>query len=340
MRLFAHFDENPVKEQSQPCNDITIYTFNDPFERLIPKTSSWTPPEGQHPSLDVFISKCRIDINNILNNHITSMHSNTSSEDRNAIKRLQERNDIVIKPADKGGAIVVWRRDLYFQEALRQISNTDFYYPIENDPTPHHQDIITATVAELISQKSLPNGATILIQDNPKSSMFYLLPIIHKVDNPGRPIVSTINCPTELISQYLDGIFFPLVTKLPTFNKDTSDVIRLYKDFKFTDDNQYRYLFTMDICSLYTNIPTEEGFAALKYYLECYTDKNRPSTPTLLKLTELVLNLSSFEFDGKYYIQKKGVAMGTKMGPNMHVCLLATLRRRCFSRSLVPNLLC
>ena len=42
----------------------------------------------------------------------------------------------------------------------------------------------------------------------------------------------------------------------------------------------------------------------------------RPSTPTLLKLTELVLNLSSFEFDGKYYIQKKGVDMGTNIGPS------------------------
>ena len=240
MRLFAHFDDNPIKDQSQPCKDNTTYTFNDPFERLKPKTSSWTPPEGQHPSLDVFISKCRIDINNILNNHVTSMHSNTSSEDRNAIKRLQERKDIVIKPADKGGAIVVWRRDLYLQEALRQISNTDFYYPIENDPTPHQQDIITATVAELISQKSLPNSATNLIQDNPRCSMFYLLPKIHKVDNTGRPIVSTINCPTELISQYLDGIFFSLVTKLPTFIKDTTDVIRLCKDFKF--NNKYLLL--------------------------------------------------------------------------------------------------
>ena len=62
------------------------------------------------------------------------MHSNTSSEDIYFIKSLQERKYIMIKPADKGGAIVVWRRDQYFQEALRQISNTDFNYPIENDP--------------------------------------------------------------------------------------------------------------------------------------------------------------------------------------------------------------
>ena len=128
------------------------------------------------------------------------------------------------------------------------------------------------------------------------------MPKINKVDNPGRPIVSTINCPTELIGQYLDGIFFSLVTKLPTFIKDTSDVIRLCKDIKFTNDYLHRYLFTMDICSLCTNIPTTEGLAALKYYLEYYPDENRPSTPTLLKLTDMVLNLSSFEYDGKYCI--------------------------------------
>ena len=100
MCLFAYFHENPINEQSQLCKDITTYTFNDPFERLILKTSSWTPPEGQHPSLDVFISKCRIDVNSIRSSHITSMHSNTSNEDRNAIKSLQERKDIVILPTD------------------------------------------------------------------------------------------------------------------------------------------------------------------------------------------------------------------------------------------------
>ena len=80
------------------------------------------------------------------------MHSNTSIEGRNAIKRLQERKDIVFKSAEEEGAIVVWHRDQYIKDALSQISNTDFYYPIENDQTPHQQDIITAAVVELISQ--------------------------------------------------------------------------------------------------------------------------------------------------------------------------------------------
>ena len=83
----------------------------------------------------------------------------------------------------------------------------------------------------------------------------------------------------------------------------------------FTDDYLNRYIFTMYIRSLCTNIATAEGLAALKYYLEYYPDEDRPTTQTLLKLTELVLNLSSFEIDGKYHI-KKGVANGTNMRPS------------------------
>ena len=47
------------------------------------------------------------------------MNSNTSREYRNAINSLQEKKDIVIKPADKGGAIAIWHREKHFKEALR-----------------------------------------------------------------------------------------------------------------------------------------------------------------------------------------------------------------------------
>ena len=49
------------------------------------------------------------------------------------LKNLSKRNDIVVKSADKGGAVVVWRSDLYQKEALRQLSDTslsqkNYYY--------------------------------------------------------------------------------------------------------------------------------------------------------------------------------------------------------------------
>jgi hypothetical protein len=43
-----------------------------------------------------------------------------------------------------------------------------------------------------------------LIPDSPKPGRFYLLPKIHKANNPGRPIVSANGHPTEKISEFVD----------------------------------------------------------------------------------------------------------------------------------------
>ena len=75
----------------------------------------------------------------------------------------------------------------------------------------------------------------------------------------------------------------------------------------------------MDIKSLYTVIPNNDGLQALKYHLDLRPEQ-QPPTHTLVRLAELVLNLNCFDFDGNYYQQVGGVAMGTKMGPN-YACL-------------------
>ena len=76
----------------------------------------------------------------------------------------------------------------------------------------------------------------------------------------------------------------------------------------------------MDIKSLYTVIPSNSGLEALAYFL-----KKRPAldppTSTLIRLAELVLTLNAFAFNGDFYQQNRGVAMGSKMGPN-YACLL------------------
>src|SRR6056300_806575 len=71
----------------------------------------------------------------------------------------------------------------------------------------------------------------------------------------------------------------------------------------------------MDVKSLYTVIPNDEGLLALKHFFDRRTVLE-PSTPTLLRLAELVLTLNCFSFDGPFYKQINGVAMGTKMGPS------------------------
>ena len=60
----------------------------------------------------------------------------------------------------------------------------------------------------------------------------------------------------------------------------------IFRDFNFLSQN--KLIFTMDITSLYTVIPNEEGLQALKHLLDQHTVKE-PSSETLLRLAELVL---------------------------------------------------
>ena len=249
---------------------------------------------------------------------------NFSKEERDALTSLRNRTDIVIKPADKGGAVVVWDRNLYLEEATKQLSDTHFYQQIDRDVTETHQKEITSVVTQAITTSDLPPEARNLTVDHPRTSKFYMLPKIHKPGNPGRPIVSACNCPTSNISAYLGSVMAPLVKQLPTYVKDSSHALQILESFSFT--GSHRYLFTMDIKSLYTVIPNNDGLQALKYHLDLRPEQ-QPPTNTLVRLAELVLNLNCFDFDGNYYQQVGGVAMGTKMGPN-YVCLFVGYVKR------------
>ena len=58
-----------------------------------------------------------------------------------------------VKPADKGGAIVVWRKDLYLAEAERQLSDESTYRRLDHDITDEHQDLISSTIDELVDRQ-------------------------------------------------------------------------------------------------------------------------------------------------------------------------------------------
>ena len=150
---------------------------------------------------------------------------------------------------------------------------------------------------------------------------------IHKPGNPGRPIVSACNCTTSNISAYLDSVMAPVVKQLPTYVKDSSHALQILESLSFTGSHQY--LFTMDIKSLYTIIPNNNGLQALKYQLDLHPEQ-QPSTNTLVQLAELVLNLNCFGFDGNYYQQVGGVAMGTKMGLNYACLFIGYVERKMF----------
>ena len=85
--------------------------------------------------------------------------------------------------------------------------------------------------------------------------------------------------------------------------------------FRYPTTGPDRFVFTMNIKSLYTVIPNNDGLLALRHFLNKRPVQEPPSH-ILVCLAELVLTLNSFSFNGDYFQQTGGVAMGSRLGPN------------------------
>ena len=97
-----------------------------------------------------------------------------STDELSAYKSLRCRNDIAIKPAEDGAAVVVWRVDLYRQEALRHLNDASFYTKLNSDPTLSHQKTVKATINHLIQAGHLPAYASNLFTSTPRTPVIIL----------------------------------------------------------------------------------------------------------------------------------------------------------------------
>jgi len=100
---------------------------------------------------------------------------------------------------------------------------------------------------------------------DPKPGRFYILPKIHKVNNPGWPIVSSNNHPTERISQFVDFHLKSLVCTMPSYVKDSTDFLNKLAVFNRLPENTL--LVTLDVthCTLASHLTKEFMLAIISF---------------------------------------------------------------------------
>ena len=118
---------------------------------------------------------------------------------------------------------------------------------------------------------------------NPKPSRFYISPKIHNENNPGRPVINSINCHTSEISRFVDHYVQPLVREIPSYIKYTNYFISKINIFP---------VCSMDVKSLYTRIPNNEERAWVKKKYDRYPKKTIP-TKIITTLLALILTLGT-----------------------------------------------
>ena len=316
--------------------------------------SNSTAPLGRNNNLDSHILKIEKELDILvydLNTSKVKLHDNLSSNQRKALHDLKSNNNIVIKPADKGGSIVIMNKDNYMKETCTQLHDGRFYQKIDNDPTPTLTNKLKLLINEL--QPNLQNDVLKLIPSHPRPATFHTILKVYKLPNlvvstcpssnpdnfiieaqrlkinpPGRPIASGIGTLTEYMSAFVDRELQPLLANIPSYIKDTTDFLNKLSRFNNLSDNTI--LVTLDVTALYSNIPHNYGIGACKKNPYRRT-LSTTSSEDICQLIKFILKNNVFSFNDECFLQACGTAMGTRMAPCYANIFMAELEENVLS---------
>ena len=285
LRIQCWKNKNGTKTQP----NIAGGPFNDIRSLKIKSESIWAAPPGP-PNREHIISTNEIGL--LYKPVVPTRSSIITHVERKCISDLANDTSIVIKKADKGGTIVIQNRRDYITEGEPQLSDGKFYAEPDHDPTTEHNiKIKTQLDAMFKSGEITKKTRDFLYLENPRTPKLYLLPKVHK-----------------------KHFLRPIVAKGKSYIEDTTDFINKLSNIE--DTNEESLLVSLDVNSLYTNIPNKEGAEATYEALETHRlTSEKPSNLSIAELLWLVLTLNNFRFNGTDHLQIGGTAMGTRLAP-------------------------
>jgi len=249
---------------------------------------------------------------------------NLSKTELGILSDLGANENIVIKPADKGGATVILDKTAYLREVYRQLNNPKYYSRLK-EPLYHKNALNIRTVLRELLDEKFINYKQFLYLSGPKEYKprnFYILPKIHKSRDTwphpnmpeGRPICSDIDSETYRVSSFIDSFINPLSTKHDSYVKNSFEFVEKIK--KITIENNW-LLVTGDVSSLYTNMHFDRTVSCVREaFLKYPAGPKRPDRG-ILKLLDIILKNNDFCFNNEFFLQILGTAMGKIFSPSL-----------------------
>jgi len=302
---------------------FNLYHKND-------KQKSHNSIPTRYQNFEGILGEMKQKISELSSDDLPYIKHNLSYSERTALDELTNNKDIIIHRADKGSTITVQDRTQYITEGQEHLSDTTTYTPLTGDPTEHICKEIKSLLSDYRKKGYLTDNMTkfCMPPENAKLARLYFLKKkkIHKSPPGIRPIVSSCGSPTEHISEFVDYWLQPHMQSLPSFIKDTTQLINELQNIHV---NASDWLVCIDVKSLYTNIPHSEGLKAclqaFKYWEEI--NPQQPPAEILCNLLEVVLKNNMFEFNNKQYKQLYGTAMGTRTAPSYANTFMGSLEQ-------------
>ena len=230
----------------------------------------------------------------------------------NLMKTIKQKIDInkaIVTKADKGNTVVILSQADYTQKCYEFINN-NIIKTLEHDPTSKYTKELNSAVNKCINLFDA-NVRHHIKQINAQAPAFTGLPKIHKDNMPIRPLVNYTSAPGYKIARKLQHIIKNSI-KLENNHsiKNNKDFINKINSIDLLPSYK---LVSFDIVNLYTNIPIQETIEILQNNLLNTAILNPQEINELILILRIVLKQNYFTFDGKFFKQGEGLAMGSPL---------------------------
>ena len=141
--------------------------------------------------------------------------------------------------------------------------------------------------------------------------MFYGLPKIHKPDTPLRSIVSSCGSVTYDVAKELAKILKSLVGRSPHHINSTQDFVEQVKHITLAPGE---CISSYDVSALFTSVPVDPALNIIKDLLEkdhILNERTVLAVSDIILLLEICLKNTHLSFQGQFYEQVEGAAMGS-----------------------------
>ena len=305
---------------SIPPKKLNYADFLHPFEQAYYhlRADNLSPDESDPISAIMKAAAC-----DCLQTYDPKLVQNLPDGEIEALKSLLADESIIIQKSDKGNSVVILNKADYVERMRELLADTSKFRKLEINSEEDYNHVINQEkhITSLLSKLQKKGAMTFKQYEairpvGTQPSVLYGLGKVHKplVNNTPklRPILSAINMPTYKLSQYLNKLMKPLTTNEYT----AKDSFSFAEDIRLQDSA--KSMASLDVDSLFTNIPLDETIDICCNLLFQDTDiVDGLSRDDFKELLTIATKESFILFDGDYFQQIDGVAMGSPLGPTL-----------------------
>ena len=233
------------------------------------------------------------------------------------LKEVSHDKSIYIRKPDKGNGIVFLNKQDYIAKVNRILSDRTKFQVIEN---VEEQKLIIKLEDKLnhILRNYKKDGRITAdfynscFASGTNLGVFYGLPKVHKINCPIRPILSACSMHNFNLGKALVPLISYLLSTQHTL-KNSAEIVNFISSINNADSV---YTCSLDVESLYTNIPVHECIEiALEELFNRSTMYHGFSRVDFKKQLVLAVSDTYFKFDNAIYEQVDGLSMGSAMSP-------------------------